>query len=638
MASPTTPLPLSEDAQASLLRFFSAAAGQYITSYNIRSQLLQRDLVYYREQDSTPVHQKAVAANAQGDASKLQNLTVPVAMPQVETALSDLQEIFLTSYPLFGVVAPPDQIDAMQQMEVIVGENSIRAGWPSELLKTMRNGLKYDLGAAEVVWEKRKTFGITSPATTDITQGAIEETIYEGNFINDISPYNLILDTRVSPDRNHIDGEFAGYTQKLSRIALKKRLNDLPVLGTMNFKKAFESGSTAPATSTDITSLYYEPQINPGALLAVGNKQKFDWLAWMNLPTNKQPDINYKNEYDYTVLYIRILPSDLGLNISNKNHIAIYKMIVVNGQHIVYFERQTNAHNYLPIIVCKPSGDGMGYQSKSFLENAAPIQQISSSLMNSGLESQRRKVYDRIYYDPSRINKVDIDRASSVARIPVKNSAYGKTISEAVHESPYRDDGVSEIVSMAQNVLGFGDLVNGVNKVQQGQFQKGNKTRREFETVMNNAGGRGRMRALILEHTFYSPIKEIIKSNILQYQPPTTLVSSRDKTSVQVDPAMLRKASLSFTLSDGFMPSEKLISSDTFSTLFQAQQVLPQIGVEYDLMGMFLYSMQLQGGGWMSQFKRSPEEQQAQITKMQQAQQVAAPPAAPGAKPTTPQP
>lgn len=208
--------------------------------------------------------------------------------------------------------------------------------------------------------------------------------------------------------------------------------------------------------------------------------------------------IKYANSYERTILYARVLPSDLKIPGKNRNHVQIWKFIVVNRKVVIFAERQTNAHNYLPIICCKPSNDGMGFQSKSFAENAMPFQSVASGLVNSGMESQRRKVYDRMLYDPSRVNKKDIDVVSSVALIAVKSSQYGKSMQEAVYQIPYRDEGVAEVMSLSSQFVQMGDIVNGQNRVQQGQFQKGNKTRKEFDTVMASASNRGRMRALVL--------------------------------------------------------------------------------------------------------------------------------------------
>lgn len=618
MATPNTPIPISDDAQTAVALYLSSAISLYSTSYNIRNQMQDRDLAYYRTNDFTTQQSLAKGANQSGDPTKIQNLIVPVVMPQVESRLASLQETFLTGFPIFATVAPPAQADAMRQMDAVIEDNSIVGGWANHLLQSLRDGLKYDLGAVEVVWENRKIFNIGTPQNTNISEGTPTESYYQGNFIRRLDPYNLLLDTRVSPDENHIKGEFAAYTDVISRIQLKKEMEDLNPLGTMNFRAAFESPGPGTNLNNDINAPYYIPQINPDALLPVDSRKEFNWLAWAALEGREKAagGINYGNSYERTVMYARILPSDFKMNVPNRNHVQIWKFIIINRQVVIFAERQTNAHNLLPIVVAKPSNDGMAWQSKSFAENATPFQAIASSLVISGLESQRRKVYDRMLYDPTKVNKADIDKISSVARIPVKSSQYGKGLADAVYQIPYRDEGVAEVMNLSQQIIQMGDVVNGQNRVQQGQFQKGNKTRKEFDTVMSAASNRERLMALGLEFTFFMPIKTIIKSNILQYQPPTTLVSNQNGTETKIDPQVLRQANLKFKMADGFTPAEKLVGAETMTMLFNAAGAIPQIAVEYDLMGMLAYSLQLQGGGWMQDFKRTPEQAAEYRTNM----------------------
>lgn len=622
MAAPTTPMPVSAEAQATVVRYLENVLAMYFMNYNIRDQLLQRDLAYYRTNDATATQRKASTANAAGDTSKIQNVTVPIVMPQVESRLAYLQETFLSGHPIFGVVAPPDQVDAIKQVETLLEDNSIRGAWGSELTKTMRDGLKYDYGACEVVWENRKIFNLSTPELVALSNASVTESYYAGNFIRRLDPYNLIADTRVPPEEIHTKGEFVGYSEVLSRIALKKYMEDLPVFGTMNFRKAFETPGTGDASLLDPTSATYIPTVNPSALLPTLGAVPFSWTAWAGLDKSQQ-GIQYQDSYEKTVLYVRLLPSDFKISVKNRNHVQIWKFVIINRKTVIYAERQTNAHNLLPIIICKPTNDGMAWQSKSFGENVMPLQSVASALVNSGLESQRRKVYDRMLYDPSRVNKKDIDEVSSVARIPVKNTTMGKGLADAVYQIPYRDEGVADVMMLSQQITQMADVVNGQNRVQQGQFQKGNKTRREFDTVMANASNRERLMAKALEDTFFTPIKQIILTNILQYQPPTTLVAPADGSEIKVDPATLRKASIRFKLSDGFMPSEKLVGSDTMGQVFQAATALPGIAVEYDLMGMWTYSMALQGANWLSDFKRTEQQQQAELAKMQAATQAA---------------
>lgn len=614
--------PITKTAAQAVVNYLNTALSTYLTSYNIRSQLIMRDLAYYRENDATRQQSLAKGYNMTGDPTKLQNITVPIVMPQVESALAYHTGVFLTGYPIFGVVAPPEAAEAMTQMETLIGENSIRGAWPQQLMKTLRNGLKYDLGAVEVVWEKRKSARIGTPQIDKLTTGTVTDTYYEGNFLKDIDPYNLIIDTRVSPDVNHIEGEFAGYTELLSRIATKQRMDNLDPFSTMNFRQALESPSTGSQVDSQ-TAGYFIPTVNPDALLPAANQQPFNWDNWFVGNKQTRADgsapIQYQNAYEWTTLYARILPSDFDIKTTNPNHVQIWKFIIINRSVCIFAQRQDNAHGYLPIIVCKPSNDGMSWQSKSFAQNVEPYQYLASALMNSGLESQRRKVYDRILYDANRIRKQDIDNVSPVARIPVKNNQYAKDLQSAVHIMPYRDEGVATVMEFAQNVTSMADIANGQNRVQQGQFQKGNKTRREFDTVMTNSNSRQQMAAIGLEYSFFTPIKEIIKSNILQYQPPTELVNTMTKQVVAIDPTKLRQQIVSFKLSDGLLPTDKLVATDVLITILQTAQAVPEIRAKYDIMGMMLYFWQLQGAHWLKDFERSPEEQAQYLTTMQQA-------------------
>ena len=626
MATTKTPLaaptkaPIPPEAQDRMVHYLQTAADLTQSNFNIRQRLETIDRVYYREQDQSGTQQRAKSANTQGDPSRVQNITVPVVMPQVESALAYLSDTFLSGYPIFGVVAPPGQEDAVGAMETLIGENSIRAGWPMELMKVMRDGLKYDLGVAEVVWESKKTFDLATPDASASHVASVAPSVYEGNTINWLSPYNVILDTRVSPDRNHLDGEFAGYTQLLSRVATKKLLDDLDPLHTMNFRKGYESSTPTTPGANNLSGNFFVPDINPDALLPAADRRDFNWMSWAGEESsaNRNP-IKYRDSYEVTTLYARIIPRELGINVTDATKLQIWKFVYLNQQVCVFAQRQTNAHNYLPIVVCKPSNDGLGWQSKSFADNAAPIQQISSALMNSALESQRRKVYDRVLYDPTKIRKQDIDNTSPVARIPVKNSQFGKGLGDAIYQIPYRDDGVSEILGMSQQIIGMGDILNGQNRVQQGQFQKGNKTRSEFETVMNNSNSRQKMAAIAMEYSFFTPVKEIIKSNILQYQPPVSLMNSDTKARVDVDPTKLRQAMISFTLSDGILPSDKLVDSSMFQVLLQSAQAMPALQADYDFMGMFSYMMSLKGAHWVRDFKRTVEQKAQALQGMQAA-------------------
>lgn len=612
MATTNTAPPVSEATQKSFVLYTNEVLRLLGSSYNFRTRMQDIDRCYQRETDYTTAHKRAQAANRAGDSSKMQNTVVPVVMPQVESLLTELSDIFLTSYPMFPVLSKPQMQDAALQLETLIGEQGIQFAWSAELLQAMRDGLKYNLMAVEVEWVNKKVYSVVNDALTSVKTGTATETLFAGNSLKRLNPYNLIVDTRVAPFEVHTRGEYAGYTELISRIDLKRKISEMDPTRTMNAKAAFESGAGNYSTVAS-TDAYFVPQVNPFALVEttqVGAGNSINWHAWAGLDTNSP--IAYSDMYEYTVLYARILPAEHKIVGRNGNTVQIWKMIIINRKVCVYAELQNNAHNYLPIIVAQAHEDGLGWQSKSFADNAAPFQALASSLYNSGIESQRRKVYDRIFYDPSRVNKADIENTSVVARIPIKNEAYGKPVGEAVYAMPYRDDNVNEIFQVADNVLNMADVANGQNRVQRGQFQKGNKTRDEYHGVMDNSNARPRMVALVLENRFFTPIKMILKLNTMQFQPPTSMYNRNTKEDVKIDPTQLRQSALEFRMADGLMPTDSFVNMQLFQTIMQIVGQYPMILQQWDIVSMIFYWLKLEGATWIDDFKLQPPTQQPQ--------------------------
>lgn len=619
MASADQSVRISSYSQTALLSFAKNAIGAMSQTGNFRAALLQRDLIYQRELDRSQEQTRAAAANRAGDATKIQRVTMPVVMPQVEAAHGYLVDTFLSSYPLFPVNSTPQYEDVAKQIDAIMGESATRFQYVRHLQMALRDGLKYNFMALEVDWQIKKVYSVANNAQKDLVLGTPVETEFEGNVLRRIDPYNIILDDRVAPCDVAEKGDFVGYTELLSYIQLKNKFLELDGTLTMNAEEAFKTGMAGTLQGSS-TSAYHIPQVNP---LALRNPSfsTVDWMKWASLDTKTK--INRGNNYEVTTMYIRLIPREFGINVGKmqgQNGVPqVFKLIIVNQAVVMYVERKSNAHNLLPIIIGQPIEDGLGFQTKSMADNSAPYQAIASALFNSGLASQRRKVYDRIFYDPSRINKQDIDNVDPVARIAVKTEAYGKPIGEALYVAPYRDDGVPNILAMGREVTEMADISAGQNRVQRGQFQKGNKTLHEFDTVMDKSDMRPRTMAITLESSFFQPIKHVMKMNILQYQPPAELYNQQMQKTVQISPSDLRKVAWQFQIADGVLPVSKQFNPEQLQFLMQFAGTAPQLFTGYDIGGMIIYNMKLGGASWVDSFKLQPQQQQ------QQAQATAGP-------------
>lgn len=618
--TPYTPTPKSQEC---IIQFARNTSNQYIAQWNIREQLRQRDLSYIRETDYTEEQAKAKMANRRGDSTKFQNITMPVVMPQVESAVTYQQSVFLTGWPVFSVVSVPEFADEANQMDTIIGEQQEHGNWVPELLQCLRDGFKYNLMAAEISWEKEVTYSLTTELEYQAgKEGKPTEVIWQGNKIRRMDLYNTFWDTRVAPRDVAKKGEFAGFNEVMSRIAFKAYAATLPY--RINMTEAFESGFSAPISTVGASGSngYYYPQINPEATVDMAWANGTNWAAWAGFEKEGK-EINYKDMYQVTTLYGRILPSDFGFKgVPGQNTPQIWKFIIVNNQVVIYAERMTNAHNLLPIVFAQPLDDGLAYQTKSFAQNVEPVQSITTALSNSSIASRRRAISDRMLYDPSRVSAAAINNDAPNAKIAVRPSAYQQELSKAVYPIPFRDDQFQINMQEIQQYLGLANQISGLNPARQGQFVKGNKTKFEYADIMANANGRDQTVSLTLEGNFFWPIKEIIKTNILQYQGGVELYNRDAERMVSIDPVAIRKANLVMKVSDGLNPSDKIIDGESLSAALQFLAQNQSIGASYDVGGMFAYLFKSRGVK-LDQY-RKPEPQIAYERALDQWQQAVA--------------
>lgn len=620
MAS-NTPMILSKKSQEGLNQFLKQCYYQFNQHWNIRETMRQTDLQYARENDLTVENQRAKAANKAGDSTRFQNVTIPIVMPQVESAVTYQASVFLTGVPIFGVAAAPQYEDEALQLETKIDDDSIKGGWTREITMAFRDGFKYNALALEVCWGREVTAAIETDIGFSATQGKPKEVLWEGNKVKRLNLYNTFYDTRVPLADMYKKGEFVGYTELYSRVALKKFFAELPDARVDNIVAAFESPQVGINISGDIGSsqAYYIPQINPNSPLQTIFQGSMDWMAWAGI-AGADTKIAYHDIYQVTTLYARILPSDFGIKVPSSNTPQVWKFIFVNQIVLVYAERQTNAHGFLPVLFGIPNEDGLDYQTKSLADNVSPIQDITSAISNADIAARRRAISDRVLYDPSRITAEHINNSNPSAKIPVRPAAFGKAVGESVYAFPFRDDQSAVNGQKLQQYSAMANMISGQNPVRQGQFVKGNKTQSEFQDVMQNANGRDQLTAMCLESQIFTPLKEILKINVLQYQGGVSLYSRQAQKIVQIDPVALRKAVLNFKVSDGLTPTDKLMDTDTNIVALQMIGSSPQIGASYNIGPLFSYLMKIKGAH-ISEFEKSPQQVQYE-SAMQQYQQM----------------
>lgn len=584
-----------------------------MNQFAIRSNLEMIDRYYAMEGDWGKDNVRSRLANRTGDKSKFQDVTVPIVMPQVRAALGYMANVFLTGYPIFGVSSDLSQEDMALQMETVIAENAVTAGWARQLLLFFMDGLKYNLHGVELEWQQKNV--ATIETDNQFPNGAKPKTtLWKGNVLRRMDLYNSFYDPRVHPSEIASEGEYAGYIEMYSRVRMKKMINDLfGEIPAATSIRAFESGpAPGGATGSGSPFSYYVPLINPFPLMDRQNTQTFDWMAWAGASlTGPKSGIKYSNVFEVMTLYARILPSDFGLRVPAENTPQVWKFKIVNGQVVLFAERQSNVHNLIPIFYGQPLEDGLDFQTKSFAQNVCSLQDIASAMWNGYIASKRRLVGDRVLYDPLRIRQKDIESTNPTAKIPVRPSAFGKSVNEAVYQFPFHDEATQSLLDGAARVTAYADKVNGQNPAMAGQFVKGNKTKQEYDDVMGHGNTGNQLMAIMTENQVFVPMKEAIKLNILQYQPATTLYNRDKKQQVKIKPQDLRQAAVHFKISDGLIPTEEQMDTDEFQTALQTIGSSQALQAGYDLPKLFTYLMKIRGAD-LTEFEVDPQSQQIQ--------------------------
>ncbi len=588
--------------------------------FNHREALEAIDKEYYRDNIYTEAKILAGQANRQGDKKKLQDIVLPLAESQTDTMLAHLVSVFLTGSPMFGVTSAPEYIDQAKMYQAILSDQEIYGGWVGEFIPYLFNGLKY-FGIMEVDWCKEKVY---TPEVTVNGRGEPEPKtiIWQGNRCRNIDPYNFFWDRRAPITQIHTRADYAGYVELETRASLAQFIQSKNI--SMNVNKIFPDDGK-PMEMVPQTKLFYVPDFlwnsidNLGVIQrGAGGGTDFidDFSDWEVGPESKKK--TFKNAYYKVTRYVRFVPNDFSLNVPLKRQVQIWKFITINDKVMIYAERQNNNHLMIPLIGSQPVIDGLKYNNRSFVQKQLPLQDIASALWNLMLESKRRAVSDRMIFDPSKITKENISSTNATARIPVRPSAYGTKIADAVHVIPFEDRESAGFVGIAKEMMELGNMISGQNKAQQGQFVKGNKTQSEYEDVQGHSSGRQKKVALLVEQQSFQPIKMILKCNILQYQPEGNLYNYENQETVAVDPMVLRKGIFTYKIVDGETPENKVVNSDVLQVGLQTIAASPLLQSKYDLGSMFSYMMKTQNID-LKPFELQPAQAGQQLQQMQQA-------------------
>lgn len=601
----TPTIKLSANSQKSILQFAKKVLEYHVsnnTEIREKMDIIDRAYARYKELVAQGTTDGGVDIRA-GDVTcdvfdTKDKVTPPIVVSQVDAYVAYLADVFLSGTPLFPVVSTPAYKQYAEQLETLMDDHAQLGGYVREFLMFLRDGVKYNFCGIEVEWDALEQYSSLADYMTG-TGSALQKNDKFYNKVKRLDPRNIVRDPTVLPGELSKEGDYAGYIERLSMTKMKRKLIKLQKQGrAFNIKSAMDSGQIAAVT--DGTFAYAaEPQIS-NYVTNNGYHTKFgvDWDAWAEGKVAGRKNPSYGAMYEVLHLYARIIPSDHGIISPQPNTPQIWKIIVVNNQHVVACYRVISAYDYLPILIGQPLEDGFGQQTQSVAEGEIPFQEAAETLFNIRFASARRAVSDRALYNSNYIKPAHVNSKSAAPKIPVNISALNPiSLDQIYRQIPFDMRGTESTIQDAQTIVQFSKELHGLNGPRMGQFQKGNKSVTEWNDTMGGSDARLRLPALTLEYQVFAPFKSIAVLNIFQYGDDAELVSQKTGEIVKINIAELRKRVLSFRLADGYNPKAKLASMDMIVQGMQMIQQSPVLQQAYgsNLPAMFAHMMQLAG-------------------------------------------
>ncbi|MEG0299325.1 MAG: hypothetical protein RR609_07085, partial [Aurantimicrobium sp.] len=398
----------------------------------------------------------------QRDPRKPVSIVFPYSYAILDTLTAFMDGLFLKS-PIFRYEGnSPEDVLGAALLEKVIDIHCKRNKVNLSLHTAFRDGLAYGVGAAFPMW--KQNYGFKTRATPD---GVYREAalLFEGNAIETVDPYKLLLDPIVGV-KDVQAGEMVGFIRTLNFYDLLTK--EAEAGGNIFNVRYLDRKIPMRTTVTTIDPSYREIRTGGGA----------------------NADPSHTNPVDIIFMYLKIIPKDYGLGDSEMPEKWQFALA---GDKVIIQAQPLNAdHDMFPIALCAPTFDGYTNLPLSRLELMEGLQGVIDWLFNSHITNVRKALNDMIIYDPFMLNSDDVKDPKPGKLIRARRAAWGKDLRGSIMQFPVTDVTQSHlndtglIASLMHRLSGTDDATMGM--LRQGGPER--LTGTEFSGTQRSAMGR----------------------------------------------------------------------------------------------------------------------------------------------------
>lgn len=350
------------------------------------------------------------------DPKKPVTIVFPYSYAMLETLLTYLTGAFIQD-PIFKYEGrgPEDAVGAIM-LEAAVQYQCYRSKIGLALHTWFRDSLAYGVGAVAPIWESQYGMVIKKQNFDgNFIKQETKELVYEGNRVENIDPYCLLLDPNVSV-HNYQKGEFFGWVAQDNLMNLLSTEGSNP--GTWFNVKYLKhlKGRRSSFAQSDDSARHKQSKTSPRENLA---------------------DSTVTNRVDVIYMYVNLIPKEWELGEGEYPERWLFAL----GADAVILRAQPLGliHNMYPACVIAPDFDGYSSSPLSRLEIMYGLQGVVDFLFNSHIENVRKAINDMIVYDPYLINGADLEDPKAGKLIRMRRPAWGRGVKDAVMQLNVND-------------------------------------------------------------------------------------------------------------------------------------------------------------------------------------------------------
>lgn len=506
-------------------------------------------------------------------------MNLPLSWIHLDDMMTFFVEIFAPTSAMFHHRGKADEQVEGSQIVDLMNAHSVHAGYYREIVQACFNLVKYNIGGLLTYWDIES--GLEFVQGENGQWEPREGIVWQGNRIESLDVYNLLLDPSVAPHCVGKDGEFAATVKKVSRFHL---LRSGEAGRYFNLEEGLESGESTSCT-------YY---INPPAEALKPNGSQdgidegdTDWTVILNPYAGHQAE---DHGFEVVSMYIWLNPYQMNLvprtraNLANRNRLEIWHITILNGKYIIGTEYINNAHRRLPFGIGVINDDLMGLSQKSNAEVLAPLQDFSSFLLNTHVQATRKNIWDLILYDAQYVDLNSMPEGEVAGRIALKTGLpAGKSIDSIIWQN-------SNQIDTQQTLRDLGAMMDLIQTFFPTQALPGQiagidrAVKDQVAAVLQGANRRMHKTCKLIDETMMRQIRFMMFYNILQYQPSGEVVGV-DGRPITIDKGKLQESNVMYIIGQGIKALDKQYTAGQLKEVLYAILQSP-VAAEVDILGL----------------------------------------------------